>query len=462
MSKKNPDLELVEYLNGNERSRVYFDKKKSCVKLIHFREFPVYDRSVPARFDYGYDGFGERVDPPLFIKHIPSIVNGIRVRGNGKGYYFYNFQKAMGRGSKNIIRDVTHRFMDGRHVYADTTFSNVVHQKLGVTPYEAFMVTHPQLQFVDTGRDYGPERMIAPFIPKLLTEAMRMDDPKDAARHIFGDYSKEIMKAYASSMSVEGLCDLDLAMMGRHMGIHPTNLARMILTHRKNDEVLRYADNDVSHSPKKEVIRIAKLMGGFLSEKKKMKFLLQMGTEPMWLEDSLRMLRGVRSTRDYREIVAQSLHDSGDVREFHDNVMGRIHVPQPRNFLFSPGENIEFKFYSELENISAIEIDGMTVKFPKDSNELWNWGTMMNHCIGSYSYSINKTNFVFALMKGGKMVYNVDIRNNCDVIQCMASGNTPAPKEFVDKLQKKLDEATWNVRSSDGNNQNPSRANHDW
>lgn len=92
--------------------------------------------------------------------------------------------------------------------------------------------------------------------------------------------------------------------------------------------------------------------------------------------------------------------------------------------------NHEIKIPREYSELQGKMIHNMSILLPKQTHDLIEWGQTMHNCIGGYGESIRSgRTMCMALLKEGKMTYNLEIRNK-QVIQFHAYRNhQPDPND---------------------------------
>jgi hypothetical protein len=94
-----------------------------------------------------------------------------------------------------------------------------------------------------------------------------------------------------------------------------------------------------------------------------------------------------------------------------------------------------------------------TVLLPKDTHELISWGGQMANCIGGYTYdAIRNSTYLYAVLKGGKMICNMEIMPD------RPKGGTPELRQMVGKHNSTLSKEDHDAIYAIVNAQFPQRA----
>lgn len=119
-----------------------------------------------------------------------------------------------------------------------------------------------------------------------------------------------------------------------------------------------------------------------------------------------------------------------DAKYLHDqmtavvNAMGDTHHPMP--------------VFAGWERLDGQDVGGYTVRLPRCSHDLKDWGSELSHCISSYYGSMARGDcLLLSLSKDGKLAYCAEVQNG-KIEQVRGSHNADAPKQLTDALAAKL------------------------
>lgn len=122
----------------------------------------------------------------------------------------------------------------------------------------------------------------------------------------------------------------------------------------------------------------------------------------------------------------------GSIEEVHDRLSIMVNKQRYKNY--------------ECEEYFPPMKDGdLLIELPKDTHEILSWGSMMGHCIGSYTHSHrSKREIVGAVKKGNKIVANFSMiplpivypekHHRWSLRQLLGKGNQTLPEDLFDKV----------------------------
>lgn len=101
------------------------------------------------------------------------------------------------------------------------------------------------------------------------------------------------------------------------------------------------------------------------------------------------------------------------------------------------------KTHPALSEINGKEIhEGYYFELPKTNHVLIDWGSTLQHCIGSHHYSLNaKTgeSILIGVMKDGEVQYTLEIKNKI-IVQAQGKSRSAPPSKLDAKIRKMLNE----------------------
>lgn len=428
MPKTNPNVRLVSQLD--DRHGIYFDNEKRSLKFTSFAIVPIFKKGA-NRY---YEGYESDI---LFRKRDFNGSRVIRPRQNRPGFYFYmtDIRRGAVNANRRVIRDYSNApttWSSGIPPMYNETFSHVFQDCFGLTLREAWFQTYPQANY------FPYENDTFAYIPPLITLPLMESDPKVAAGMIFGGYNKEIMKRYAGFVQNGDGVGLEIAYLGRLMGIDPQNIARLLV----DFDGTNFRSLDFS-ADKRTTIRFARRFG-ILSDHRKNRMLESIANsadpdeylQGYHLRDTVRMINGPMVNEAE---IENAILNSRTIEELHDHMIDVYGGPmyQTRGRV----EPKSFDFYDDLSFLEDVKIDGKSILLPKSQEDLMKWGRRMNNCIGSYAYYVNPSNFVFALVdENGHMTHNAEWRAG-SIVQCSLNSNRRETVVFIDRLERKINKA---------------------
>lgn len=149
-----------------------------------------------------------------------------------------------------------------------------------------------------------------------------------------------------------------------------------------------------------------------------------------WIPDIIDTIRQLQQIPDAAEIPRVRTW-----RELHDEI-----APVHRTYA-QYQKNREIEPIKVAKKLDQLQIDNLTLKHAKDTDELLNWGREMSHCIGGYgSAAVAGRSALFGLYEGEQLVANLEIDPRGDVRQFYGRFNATPPDKIVVPVRKAIEQ----------------------
>lgn len=142
------------------------------------------------------------------------------------------------------------------------------------------------------------------------------------------------------------------------------------------------------------------------------------GSRSLLIDDTLAMWKRIKQV--------DPMHTLGDYRvtnwiDLHD------HLIREQNRIQRPNQNIpQSKLAKKIDGATSGDL---TLVSAKETWELIDWGNTMNNCIGGYDLAaLNGQSLLFAVMRDGALIGNMELDRNGRVRQLLGKHNTYLPE----------------------------------